>query len=143
MVKVRVLCARSCLTNATFCSAEARSHGVGFFAFARDEAVRRTQQEDMRKLRKETESKQKAALTQRDRRAQLMRARLRAAHNRKRAREGLPPLAEDEDLPGEKVEEPAEPEEPAPAPSIQRASGPRPRPSPSVRPWDVGKEGVP
>ncbi|XP_052119845.1 LOW QUALITY PROTEIN: coiled-coil domain-containing protein 174 [Frankliniella occidentalis] len=122
---------------------EARSHGVGFFAFARDEAVRRTQQEDMRKLRKETESKQKAALTQRDRRAQLMRARLRAAHNRKRAREGLPPLAEDEDLPGEKVEEPAEPEEPAPAPSIQRASGPRPRPSPSVRPWDVGKEGVP
>ncbi|KAJ1531823.1 hypothetical protein ONE63_000476 [Megalurothrips usitatus] len=124
---------------------EARTHGVGYFPFARDEGTRRSQQDDLRKLRRETEAKQKSALTQRERRQQLMQARLRAAHNRKRAREGLPPLADDEELPGQKAEEPEEPEEPAPspAPTVQRAKGPRPRPSPAVRPWDIGKEGVP
>lgn len=55
----------------------------------------------------------------------------------------LPPT--DEELPGQKTEEPEQIEEPEPVPvaSVQRASGPRPRPSPAIRPWDVGKEGVP
>ncbi|XP_034253693.1 coiled-coil domain-containing protein 174 [Thrips palmi] len=124
---------------------EARTHGVGYFPFSRDESVRRTQQDDLKKLRKETEAKQKAALTQRERRQQLLNARLRAAHNRKRAREGLPPLGEDEELPGAKTEEAEQVEEPepTPVPTVQRASGPRPRPSPAIRPWDIGKEGVP
>lgn len=76
--------------------AEARTHGVGYFPFAKDESARRAQQDELRSLRKETEGQQKAALSQREKRKQLMRARLRAAHNRKRAREGLPPLAEGE-----------------------------------------------
>lgn len=89
-----------CFTHALqmfpFVPPEARTHGVGYFPFSRDEGTRRSQQDDLKKLRRETEAKQKAALSQRERRQQLMQARLRAAHNRRRAREGLPPLAEGE-----------------------------------------------
>ena len=45
---------------------EARTHGVGYFPFAKDESARRSQQDELRSLRKETESQQKAALSQRE-----------------------------------------------------------------------------
>lgn len=52
-------------------------------------------------------------------------------------------MCADEELPGEKQEEPEQPVEPAPEPRVERATAPRPRPTPGVRLWDIGKEGVP
>jgi ATPase subunit of ABC transporter with duplicated ATPase domains len=74
------------------CLAEARSHGVGYYAFSQDEAERRAQQEALSKLRQETQREQVAAQGLRERRQQQLQARLKAARQRKRARMGLPPL---------------------------------------------------
>jgi len=73
---------------------EARQHGVGYFAFSTDDAERRAQQTALKNLRSETEKQQAATNAARQRRAELLNKRLRAAHNRKRARDGLPPLAD-------------------------------------------------
>lgn len=70
---------------------EARSHGVGYYGFSKDEEERSKQQGALRKLREETKLKQKKAQELRNSREKLLAARLKAARNRKRARMGLPP----------------------------------------------------
>ncbi|XP_056642401.1 coiled-coil domain-containing protein 174 [Diorhabda sublineata] len=120
---------------------EARTHGVGYYGFSRDEEERAKQQEALKKLRKETEDKQKKAQELKETREKLLAARLKAARNRKRARLGLPP---EED----------EPESITPQPVISEKELQKQKEQEEkerlleearqkyVRPWDVGKEGV-
>lgn len=69
---------------------EARTHGVGYFAFSQDEEKRAKQQENLMKLRKETEQKQKENLEIRDVKERMQQNRLRVARLRQRIRAGLP-----------------------------------------------------
>ncbi|XP_046399605.1 coiled-coil domain-containing protein 174 [Ischnura elegans] len=141
---------------------EVRSHGVAYYAFSREEKTREAEQEELRKLRAETEKGQAAASELRARRQEQMAARLKAARARKRAREGLPPEPEEEEKPPEKEEDEtltvwpdckaaevvkAEEEERLRRKAkLEEAEEKRrkrleKRPLP-VRPWDMGKEGV-
>lgn len=70
---------------------EARTHGVGYYGFSKDEEERAQQQEALRKLRDETQQQQKKAENLRALREKQLAARAKAARNRKRARMGLPP----------------------------------------------------
>ncbi|XP_066247138.1 coiled-coil domain-containing protein 174 [Euwallacea similis] len=124
---------------------EARQHGVGYYAFSKDEEERAKQQEALKKLRVETEQKQKRAVELKELRDKQMAARIKAAKNRRRARLGLPP---EEDEP-----------EAAPAPEIESEEQKKKQEKKDkkqleheeklnearkrhVRPWDIGKEGV-
>lgn len=69
---------------------EARAHGVGYFAFSQDEEQRIKQQENLFKLRKETEQKQKEIKELKELRAKMEQNRLKAARIRQRIRAGLP-----------------------------------------------------
>lgn len=71
--------------------AEARTHGVGYYQFSKAEEVRKRQQEALKNLRKETEEQQRRAQELKQLREKQLKARVRAAKNRKRARMGLPP----------------------------------------------------
>ncbi|XP_048517485.1 coiled-coil domain-containing protein 174 isoform X1 [Dendroctonus ponderosae] len=121
---------------------EARQHGVGYYAFSKDEEERAQQQAALNKLRVETEKEQKRAKDLKTIREQQLAARMKAARNRKRARMGLPPE--------EDVESNAPPEEPTETPEDiekqnkkaeeeRRLNAARKR---HVRPWDIGKDGV-
>lgn len=69
---------------------EARSHGVGYYAFSQDEEERIKQQENLFNLRKETERKQKEIKELMELRAKMEKNRLKAARIRQRIRAGLP-----------------------------------------------------
>ena len=71
---------------------EVRNHGVSYYGFSKDEKLRKVQQEQLQKVRAETKKQQSSAQEARNKRAQQLKARLRAAGNRKRQRQGLPPL---------------------------------------------------
>ncbi|XP_076625950.1 coiled-coil domain-containing protein 174 [Colletes latitarsis] len=75
---------------------EARAHGVGYFAFSQDEEQRIKQQENLFKLRKETEQKQKEIKELKELRAKMEQNRLKAARIRQRIRAGLPIESEEE-----------------------------------------------
>ncbi|GLH05444.1 uncharacterized protein GBIM_11045 [Gryllus bimaculatus] len=122
---------------------EARSHGVGYFAFAQDEEERRRQQEALAKLREDTHRQQDAAKEVRRRRQAALSARVRAARNRQRARLGLPPEpaapepndVDDDTKEDEEAKRVAEMEADRLAKEeeiIKKAQ--------TVRPWDFGKE---
>lgn len=66
-------------------------HGVGYYQFSKDEEKRKTQQEALKNLRKETEDQQKRAQELKLLREKQLKARIKAARNRKRARMELPP----------------------------------------------------
>lgn len=70
---------------------EARSHGVGYYGFSKNEEQRLQQQESLRKLREETQTQQKKSEEVRAMREKQLAERAKAARNRKRARMGLPP----------------------------------------------------
>lgn len=70
---------------------EARTHGVGYFGFSRDEEERARQLDELKKLRVETQREQDKAQDMRKTREKQLAARIKAAKNRKRARLGLPP----------------------------------------------------
>ncbi|CAG9826242.1 unnamed protein product [Diabrotica balteata] len=122
---------------------EARTHGVGYYRFSKDERERAKQQEALKRLRKETEDKQKKAQQLKDTREKLLAARLKAARNRKRARMGLPPEEDEEP----NIPTPAQPEiakeeldkkneDDEKEQLLERAR------KNHIRPWDIGKEGV-
>ncbi|CAH1183265.1 unnamed protein product [Phaedon cochleariae] len=122
---------------------EARSHGVGYYGFSKDEEERRKQQEALKKLRKETEEQQKKAQDLKLSREKLLAARIKAAKDRKRARLGLPPLEDEPETPVEpeisdedkkKEEEKKQQEERERILDEARKK--------FIRPWDIGKEGV-
>ncbi|XP_034935705.1 coiled-coil domain-containing protein 174 [Chelonus insularis] len=75
---------------------EARSHGVGYFAFSQDESERAKQQAELAKLRKETEERQKELQKIKDLKQKMEQNRLKAARIRQRIRAGLPAESDDE-----------------------------------------------
>lgn len=150
---------------------EARTHGVGYYGFSKDEEMRAQQQEALKKLRQETEQQQKKAQELRKLREKQLAARATAARNRKRARMGLPPEEEGKkyiftltlfytlafqfhdffafvDTDPEVAKEAEQNEEPAPEnPEPQKEKTKEEQKKElkrkqHVRPWDIGKEGV-
>lgn len=75
-----------------FFIAEARTHGVGYYAFSTDEVERAKQQKELEATRGKTLDAQKQREDQRKAREKIIAERVRAAQNRQRARAGLPPL---------------------------------------------------
>ncbi|TDG39811.1 hypothetical protein AWZ03_013765 [Drosophila navojoa] len=75
---------------------EARTHGVGYYAFSTDEAERMQQQRELEKARQETQAEQKRRDDLRAERNRIIAARVLAAKNRIRARNGLPAISQEE-----------------------------------------------
>lgn len=77
---------------------EARTHGVGYYAFSADPKERAKQQQLLEDERLQTLDSQKQREEQRQNRDRIIAQRVLAAKNRQRARLGLPPLTlEDEE----------------------------------------------
>ncbi|KYN20441.1 PREDICTED: coiled-coil domain-containing protein 174 [Trachymyrmex cornetzi] len=77
---------------------EARTHGVGYYAFSQDEEERTKQQENLVNLRKETERKQREMKETKELKERLEQNRLKAARIRQRIRAGLPAEPTEEEL---------------------------------------------
>lgn len=77
---------------------EARTHGVGYYAFSQDEEERIKQQENLMKLRKETERKQRETKELKELKERMEQNRLKAARIRQRIRAGLPAEPTEEEL---------------------------------------------
>ncbi|XP_012060012.1 PREDICTED: coiled-coil domain-containing protein 174 [Atta cephalotes] len=77
---------------------EARTHGVGYYAFSQDEEKRTKQQENLANLRKETERKQREMKERKELKEKLEQNRLKAARIRQRIRAGLPAEPTEEEL---------------------------------------------
>lgn len=77
---------------------EARTHGVGYYAFSQDEEERIKQQENLFNLRKETERKQKEIKELKELKEKMEYNRLKAAKIRQRIRAGLPIDAVEEEF---------------------------------------------
>ncbi|XP_017103795.2 coiled-coil domain-containing protein 174 [Drosophila bipectinata] len=75
---------------------EARTHGVGYYAFSTDEAERKQQQAELEEARKATAEGQKRRDEMRAKRDSIVTDRVLAAKNRIRARDGLPPISKEE-----------------------------------------------
>lgn len=82
---------------------EARTHGVGYYAFSQDEEERAKQQENLTSLRKETEKKQKEMKEIKELKDRMEQNRLKAARIRQRIRAGLPAEPTEEELAQEKL----------------------------------------
>jgi len=77
---------------------EARTHGVGYYAFSQDEEERVKQQESLANLRKETERKQREMKEIKELKERMEQNRLKAARIRQRIRAGLPAEPTEEEL---------------------------------------------
>ncbi|XP_034487241.1 coiled-coil domain-containing protein 174 [Drosophila innubila] len=75
---------------------EARTHGVGYYAFSTDEAERKQQQRELEQSRKATQAEQKRRDELRAQRDRIVADRVLAAKNRIRARNGLPPITKED-----------------------------------------------
>ncbi|KAH8265529.1 hypothetical protein KR038_010016 [Drosophila bunnanda] len=75
---------------------EARTHGVGYYAFSTDEAERKQQQIALEEARRATTAEQSRRNEMRTKRDLLIADRVLAAKNRIRARNGLPPISKEE-----------------------------------------------
>uniref|UniRef100_A0A6P4E002 Coiled-coil domain-containing protein 174 n=1 Tax=Drosophila rhopaloa TaxID=1041015 RepID=A0A6P4E002_DRORH len=75
---------------------EARTHGVGYYAFSTDEDERRKQQLELEEVRKATTAEQSRRDEMRAKRDSLVADRVLAAKNRIRARNGLPPISKED-----------------------------------------------
>ncbi|XP_055382868.1 coiled-coil domain-containing protein 174 [Condylostylus longicornis] len=81
---------------------EARQHGVGYYAFSTDDEERARQLRELYELRAETLEEQNKREAERQQRDIILSERVRAAENRLRARQGLPPLEDDTAIQEEK-----------------------------------------
>ncbi|KAL6429616.1 hypothetical protein ACFW04_007509 [Cataglyphis niger] len=77
---------------------EARTHGVGYYAFSQDEEERVKQQKNLANLRKETERRQKEMKEIKELKERMEQNRLKAARIRQRIRAGLPAEPTEEEL---------------------------------------------
>lgn len=77
---------------------EARTHGVGYYAFSQDEEERAKQQENLANLRKETERRQREMTEIKELKERMEQNRLRVARIRQRIRAGLPAEPTEEEL---------------------------------------------
>lgn len=75
---------------------EARTHGVGYYAFSADQTERAKQQQQLEVERERTLEAQQKRDQQRQQREKIIADRVFAAKNRQRARLGLPPLEPEE-----------------------------------------------
>lgn len=75
---------------------EARTHGVGYYAFSADQIERAKQQQELEVERERTLEAQRKRDQQRQQREKVIGDRVFAAKNRQRARLGLPPLEREE-----------------------------------------------
>lgn len=75
---------------------EARTHGVGYYAFSTDEAERKQQQRELELARKATQAEQKRRDELRAERDKIVADRVLAAKNRIRARNGLSLISKEE-----------------------------------------------
>ncbi|KAK4883559.1 hypothetical protein RN001_006878 [Aquatica leii] len=121
---------------------EARTHGVGYYGFSKDEEERFKQQEALKNLRQETQQEQEKAKELRTLREKQLEARAKAARNRKRARMGLPP-EEDVPEPTPPVEENKPKEEEVKQTEEKKLEMEKEAARKKhIRPWDIGKKGV-
>lgn len=128
---------------------EARTHGVGYYAFSTDEAERSKQQTALETEREQTLEAQRKRDEQKAFREKIIAERVRAAKNRQRARLGLPPLAENEvekapevlvdDPEGDKRKRKEEKQRRKKEKEEQKRAEERKN---HVRPWDKRKDGV-
>ncbi|KAG4077378.1 hypothetical protein HA402_009779 [Bradysia odoriphaga] len=127
---------------------EARTHGVGYYAFSTDEAQRASQQKELEATRLKTLASQKERENQRLSREKIIAERVKAAKNRQRARLGLPPLEENpEPTEQELVDKEAEEkrkrkEEKAKRKKEQEEKLKDNERKKHIRPWDKDKSGV-
>ncbi|RZF40895.1 hypothetical protein LSTR_LSTR015051 [Laodelphax striatellus] len=124
---------------------EARTHGVGYYAFSTDETERARQMLELERRRAETLRHQGDAEGLRARRDAQLKARLQAAKARNRQRMGLPPLAPGEqqeqskddvvlvEKPEEKTDDETSKKDGLEA-ALKRAA--------HIRPWDAEKLGL-
>lgn len=77
---------------------EARTHGVGYYAFSQDEEERVKQQENLANLRKDTERRQKEMKEIKELKERMEQNKLKAARIRQRIRAGLPAEPTEEEL---------------------------------------------
>ncbi|XP_034661031.1 coiled-coil domain-containing protein 174 [Drosophila subobscura] len=75
---------------------EARTHGVGYYAFSTDEEERAKQQRELEEARKATTEEQTRRDELRAKRDSMVAGRVLAAKNRIRARSGLPPISKED-----------------------------------------------
>ncbi|XP_062603949.1 coiled-coil domain-containing protein 174-like [Saccostrea cucullata] len=128
---------------------EIRSHGVGFYQFAKDEESRKEQLDTLKDMREKTKDERDRKEKVKEKRKAIMEARLAKVKQRKMKREGITELPgekeNDEDDIGPKLSEAApedkneerdsvkkEPELPTRDENIRRAG--------TQREWDKGKE---
>ncbi|XP_014229348.1 coiled-coil domain-containing protein 174 [Trichogramma pretiosum] len=90
---------------------EARNHGVGYYAFSADEEERKKQQENLFKLRKETEKQQEENKRIKEMKKQIVENRLKVARARARMRKGLPAEETEEEKSANQTTEESKPEE--------------------------------
>lgn len=131
---------------------EARTHGVGYYAFSIDETERLKQQQALERERDKTLDAQKQREQIRMNREKIIAERVFAAKNRQRARLGLPPLDKEEIANAEEMEKTKE----SKAERKQKKKEEKERLKKEeldrkremdrqihLRPWDHGKDGVP
>lgn len=118
---------------------EARTHGVGYYQFSTDGEERTKQQKELEKERKATVASQKERDEQRSAREKIIAARVKAARNRQRARQGLPPLEDEEIIPATDVKDEAEVKKKSEKELEEEMMRELERKQ-HLRPWDIGKE---
>jgi len=150
---------------------EARQHGAGFYSFARDEEVRAEQMSQLERMRQQTEAARSQQAASTAKKQSALQARLLKVKQKKRAKLGLPALGEtsivrspltgplnahsyisDEKEALASIGAKVEPEPiigpPAPMAEVAPDETVKTRPpslpqSVRIRPWDLGKEGMP
>ncbi|CAL8139266.1 unnamed protein product [Orchesella dallaii] len=113
---------------------EVRTHGVGFYAFDKDEAKRAEQMRELKKASEVTKQTREKLKKEKKSKKSALKIRLKKIRDRKRAKAGLPPLPESEEDEGDDEEEDNKEEEKTDETEEQKA--------PEIRAWDVGKTGV-
>ena len=155
----------------TFVPTEARQHGAGFYTFARDEEVRAEQMSQLERMRQQTEAARSQQAASSAKKQSALQARLLKVKQKKRAKLGLPALGEpsivrspltrplnahsfisDEKEALASIGAQVEPEpvigppppmaEAAPDDTVKTRPPSLPQ-SVRIRPWDLGKEGMP
>lgn len=131
---------------------EARTHGVGYYAFAVDENERLKQQNELQAERERTLQAQKQRDQVRENREKILADRIFAAKNRQRARSGLPPLDREEMRKAEEKEKEdklneerkLEMEKEKNLRKKEKLESEREgKRQQHLRPWDHGKDGAP
>ncbi|ODM98519.1 hypothetical protein Ocin01_08158 [Orchesella cincta] len=111
---------------------EVRTHGVGFYAFDRDEAKRAEQMSELKKASEMTKLNREKIQKEKKQKNSVLKTRLKKIRDRKRAKAGLPPLPDSEEE--DEDEEETKEEEKTDETEEQKP--------PEIRAWDVGKKGV-